>query len=37
MTILQMALILLIFCWATRRPAEPASDRARSRTPPRNR
>jgi len=32
MTILQMALILFTFFWALRRPAEPVSDRACSRT-----
>jgi hypothetical protein len=37
MTILQMALILFIFYWALRRPAEAVSDRVRSRTPLRER
>jgi hypothetical protein len=32
MTILQMALILFIFYWALRKPAETVSDRACSRT-----
>lgn len=32
MTILQMALILSIFCWTLRRPAETVRDRACSRT-----
>jgi hypothetical protein len=37
MTILQMAFTLTIFCWALRRPAEPASECACSRTSLRDR